>query len=113
MGLSVPAVLSHYMKKESPESKQTLETAVGSKTYILTWAALVCLTALTVSIYFLHLGNAGAALALTIASIKAGLILLFFMHLRKEARLLQGIFLIPVLLVCLIIGLTLLDVFYR
>ena len=101
------------MKKGPLEMRQTPETTSGHKVYFLTWAALVCLTAVTVKAYFLHLGNAGAALALTIASIKAGLILLFFMHLRQESRLLQGIFLMPLLLVWLIIGLTVLDVFYR
>jgi len=93
--------------------KQPPETAGSNRAYILTWLALVCLTALTVAVYFLHLGNAGAAAALTIASVKAGLILLFFMHLRQESKLLQGIFLMPLLLVWLIIGLTVLDVFYR
>jgi|MudIll2142460700_1097286.scaffolds.fasta_scaffold78873_3 cytochrome c oxidase subunit 4 len=101
------------MKKGPSELKQTPGTAGSQKAYILTWLALICLTAATVAVYFMHLGDAGAAIALTIASIKAGLILLFFMHLRQESRLLQGIFLMPLLLVWLIIGLTVLDVFYR
>ena len=99
--------------KKGPSELKTQETTVPQKSYLLTWLALVCLTAITVAVYFLHLGNAGAAVALTIASIKAGLILLFFMHLRRESKLLQGIFLMPLLLVWLIIGLTVLDVFYR
>jgi cytochrome c oxidase subunit 4 len=101
------------MKKGPSEIRKTPEAAGGHKTYILTWLVLLCLTAATVAVYFLHLGDAGAAVALTIASLKAALILLFFMHLRRETRLLQGIFLMPLLLVWLIIGFTILDVFYR
>ena len=85
----------------------------GLKTYILTWLVLLGLTAATVSVYHLHLGNTGVVIALTIASLKAGLILLFFMHLRQEGRFLQGIFLIPILLIGVIIGFTFLDVWYR
>ncbi len=89
------------------------ETGSGYRTYILTWLILLGLTAATVAVYYLHLGNAGAVIALAIASLKAGLILLFFMHLLQEGRFLQGIFLIPVLLIGLIIGFTFLDVWYR
>jgi len=83
------------------------------KTYVIAWLALVCLTAATVGVYFLHLGNAGSIIALMIASTKAGLILLFFMNVRQEGRLIQSIFLIPLALVGIIIAFTFLDVFLR
>jgi cytochrome c oxidase subunit 4 len=101
------------MKKGPAKMRKRRANADGQKAYILSWLVLVCLTAVTVAVYFLHLGDAGAAVALTIASIKAALILLYFMHLRQESRLLQGMFLMPLLLVWLIIGLTIVDVFYR
>jgi cytochrome c oxidase subunit 4 len=89
------------------------ETGNSFMTYILTWVLLLGLTATTVAVYHLHLGNTGAVIALMIASFKAGLILLFFMHLLQEGRFLQGIFLIPVVLIGVIIGFTFLDVWYR
>lgn len=89
------------------------ETGSSYRTYIVIWVLLLGLTAATVTVYRLHLGNAGAAIALAIASLKAGLILLYFMSLRQEGRFLQGIFLIPVLLIGVLIGFTFLDVWYR
>lgn len=92
-----------------------MKTETGSSygTYSIIWVLLLGLTAVTVGVYRLHLGNAGAAIALAIASLKAGLILLYFMNLRQEGRFLQGIFLIPVLLIGVLIGFTFLDVWYR
>jgi len=92
---------------------QTVSSEATGKTYVITWLALVCLTAATVGVFFLHLGNAGGIIALTIASVKAGLILLFFMNLRQEGRLIQAIFLIPVVLIGIIVAFTFLDVFLR
>jgi len=85
----------------------------SSRTYIIVWLALVCLTATAVWVYFLHIGHAGSIIALTIASIKAGLILLFFMHLHYAGRLIQTIFLISLALVGAIVAFTFLDVFLR
>jgi cytochrome c oxidase subunit 4 len=92
-----------------------MKTETGSSygTYLVIWVLLLVLTTATVAVYRLHLGNAGAAVALAIASLKAGLILLYFMNLRQEGRFLQGIFLIPVLLIGVLIGFTFLDVWYR
>ncbi|TAN39471.1 MAG: hypothetical protein EPN25_11415 [Nitrospirae bacterium] len=94
-------------------NEQTIQTKSSFRPYILTWMLLLGLTVVTVSVYYLDLGSAGAAIALFIASVKAGLILLIFMHLRQEGRFLIGIFLIPVLLIGLLIGGTYLDVWYR
>ncbi|MBI5638921.1 MAG: cytochrome C oxidase subunit IV family protein [Nitrospirae bacterium] len=85
----------------------------GYAAYILIWLILLGLTVVTVTVSRLSLGSTGAVISLAIASLKAGLILLFFMHLRHEGRLLKGIFLIPIVLISLIIGFTFLDVWYR
>jgi cytochrome c oxidase subunit 4 len=85
----------------------------SSRKYIIVWLALICLTATTVWVYFLHIGHAGSIIALTIASIKAGLILFFFMQLRYAGRFIQTIFLIPLALVGVIIAVTFLDVLLR
>jgi cytochrome c oxidase subunit 4 len=50
------------------------------KTYFAIWAALLVGTYVTYRVAFLDLGPFNAAVALTIATIKATLVALFFMH---------------------------------
>ena len=53
--------------------------------YISVFAALACLTVVTVTVSYLHLSLTHAILvALLIATIKASLVALFFMHLISE-----------------------------
>ena len=54
--------------------------------YIAIFATLVVLTLLTVGISYVHLGAANLAVAVVIASIKAALVVLFFMHLRWDNK---------------------------
>jgi cytochrome c oxidase subunit 4 len=50
--------------------------------YFSVWAALLLGTFITYKVAFLDLGRYNAAVALTIASIKALLVALFFMHIK-------------------------------
>jgi cytochrome c oxidase subunit 4 len=52
-----------------------------AKTYYSVFCALIVLTFLTVGISFLELGQWHTVAGLTIAACKAGLVVLFFMHL--------------------------------
>lgn len=56
------------------------------KTYFTIWIALLAGTALTVFAARLDLGPFNAAVALTIATIKATLVALFFMHLKGASE---------------------------
>lgn len=56
------------------------------KLYLGVFGALIFLTALTVGLSYVHLGALNLAVAVIIASIKAALVLLFFMHLSHEKR---------------------------
>lgn len=60
------------------------ETVVAKKTYILVWVALMFFTALTAGLSYLNLGEWSGLIAILIASTKALLVALFFMHLRYE-----------------------------
>ena len=81
-----------------------------SKSYINVLLALSVLTAVTVVISHVHFGRAGnIAVGLAIATIKASLVVLFFMHLKYEQRWWAGIVLFPLLLVMIIIGSNLPD----
>lgn len=56
----------------------------GPAVYARTLAALVVLTAITVGAAYVNLGAGNVVVALFIATIKASLVVLFFMHLRWD-----------------------------
>ncbi len=85
----------------------------GRRTYMLIWAALLLLTAVTLGISFLHLGVGNAVIALSLASVKAALVGLYFMHLRRESALVRAFALAPLLFLALIILGTLSDTLFR
>lgn len=64
------------------------EHIVAKKTYVGVFAALMALLGATVVIAYIHLGKLNIIVALTIAVIKATLIILYFMHVRYNSRLL-------------------------
>ncbi len=86
---------------------------VSTKTFVLVWIALLILTAVTVTVAKLDLGAMSTLTAVVIASVKAGLVLWFFMHLKYEKRLLKLLLLVPIVTLAVIIGLTFVDVLYR
>ena len=86
---------------------------VGNRVYITVWVALLTLTAITVTVAKMDLGVYSTLTAIVIASIKAGLVLWFFMHLNYEKRLLKLLLLVPIVTLAIIIGLTFVDVWYR
>jgi cytochrome c oxidase subunit 4 len=57
------------------------------RTYFLVFAALLLLTATTVAVSAAELGRWHAPVALLIASVKATLVVLFFMHVLHSPRL--------------------------
>ena len=73
------------------------------KTYYSVFGALLALTLLTTGIAYVDLGPFNVAVALTIAVIKALLVMLFFMHLKHSSPLVQifagaGVFWLLILL---------------
>jgi cytochrome c oxidase subunit 4 len=85
----------------------------GTRTYVIIWVMLLALTATTITVAGMHLGKFSILAALVIASIKASLVLWFFMHLKYEKRFFKYLLLVPVLTLTFIIGLTFLDIWYR
>jgi len=85
----------------------------GIRIYLAVWGALVVLTAVTVAVSYVHLGLMNVVVALLVASVKASLVALFFMHLRYESKLVWGFALTPVFFLVLIIAGTLLDTSFR
>jgi cytochrome c oxidase subunit 4 len=87
---------------------------VSSARYILVWAALIALTAVTVATAGANLGRAAIVVVLAIAAGKSALVLLYFMHLREERRLLLKLVVpIAVATLAIFIGLTYTDILHR
>jgi cytochrome c oxidase subunit 4 len=86
---------------------------VRTRTFVLTWLALIAFTGITIAAARLELGTWSMAANLLIASTKAGLVLWFFMHLKYEKRLLKLLLLVPIATITIIILLTFADIWYR
>ncbi len=86
---------------------------VPTRTFVIVWTALLALTGLTIGAASLRMGEWSMVANIAIASTKAGLVLWFFMHLKYEKRLFKLLFLVPVLTITVIIGLTFFDIWYR
>ena len=67
------------------------EHIVGPKIYVSVFLALMVFTALTVGAAFINMGPFNAVVALTIAVIKAVLVILFFMHVRYSSKMVMVI----------------------
>ena len=92
------------MSQESPGARRT---------YFIVYAALIVLTVVTVLVSYVNLGLLNVVVALLIASVKASLVALFFMHLKSEDRLVWGFALVPIAFLALIILGTLVDTMSR
>ena len=77
------------------------------------WLALLVLTALTVGITRMELGGYKVLAALTIACVKAGLVIAVFMHMKYEGRLLRWLLFLALVTLAIFIGFTFFDVLYR
>lgn len=74
---------------------------------------LLFLTAVTVTVSRIDLGILNIWIALLIASVKATCVLLFFMHLKYESRLLQLTFAGTILCLALLISFLFWDIAFR
>ena len=83
------------------------------KTFVTVWVALLALTTLTVFAATLELGPFNAIVALVIATVKALLVLLFFMELRYSTALTKVAVVAAVFFFLLLAGLSLSDYLTR
>lgn len=87
--------------------------AVPYRTFVIVWALLLVLTAITVAVSRVHLGALNIWAALGIASLKSALVIFFFMHLKYEKKLFKYFLLGALVTLAIFIGLTFFDVHYR
>jgi cytochrome c oxidase subunit 4 len=95
--------------------KAATQIPAGSyATYTVVWLALLVLLGATIAVARMHLLVRYSVLApLAIASAKAGLVLIYFMHLRYEGWFLKSMLLVTVATLTAFIALTFVDVWYR
>ena len=75
--------------------------------------SLLVLTGITVGVSYIDMGFFNVPIALLIASTKATIVLLFFMHMKYEGALIAISFTSTFIVLCLMIGFTFWDVAFR
>jgi cytochrome c oxidase subunit 4 len=96
------------MEEEAPAVKM-----VSNKTYMIVWLCLLALTVTTVAVAKLHLLKYTIIPAIAIATVKAGLVVNFFMHMKEEHWVLKVMLFVALFALTLIILLTFADTWYR
>jgi cytochrome c oxidase subunit 4 len=94
----------------APQQHEDIRKHMGQ--YYVVFVALLCLTAVTVGVSYLHLTRPIAiAVALVIASIKAGLVAAVFMHLISERKVIYAVLILTALFFILLLALPNLTTF--
>ena len=86
---------------------------ISYKTLFAVLLALLALTGVTVGASYVDLGKLNVWVALGIASIKGSLVLMIFMHLKFEGRVLILSFLSTIFFLAIMIGFTFWDIAFR
>lgn len=83
------------------------------RTFFLIWGALIVLTTITVAVSYLELGALNPIVALVIATIKALLVILFFMEIRYSSKMTMMVVVSGVFFLIILLTLTLSDYLSR
>ena len=83
------------------------------KSQIVVLLCLVLLTILTVTITSVHLGPYNTAAAMIIASVKASIVLLYFMHLKFDEKIYRFMVTLVLAIYLVVIIITFFDYLYR
>jgi len=102
-----------HLNDEADPSHAEKEHHTSATRYILIWVALLVFTGLTVFTGRMDLGHFNLPLAMVIATIKATLVVLFFMHMAEQKGANRIVFVVSIFFVLLLIGLTGADVATR
>ena len=86
---------------------------VPYKTFAIVWIGLLILTGITIAVAQYDLGAMNVWVALGIATLKAGLVVAVFMHMKYESILFKLALFATLAILATFIGLTLCDTLYR
>lgn len=95
------------------ENNPTKPHIVNYSTYLVVLIILLLLTGATVAITGLQLGPWNSTAAMLIAATKASLVLLYFMHLKFDNKLISTMVIFVLAVFIAVIVITFLDYFYR
>jgi len=89
----------------APTHGQSLPEPHHKVNYLAIFLFLVILTVVTVAVAFINIKSelAKVLLALTIASVKAAFVVLYFMHVKFEGKLIYLILIVPVVFCILLV----------
>ena len=86
---------------------------IADSVYVKVWVGLVVLTTITVGVSYLDMQKFTVFTALLIATIKACLVLLYFMHIRYEKRIYARMIMVVLVTYAIFIILTFTDYLFR
>ena len=95
------------------EVSEHSEHIISYKLFAIVWIVLVILTGITITVAQVNLGALNIWAALAIASLKSGLVVAFFMHMKYEKPLFKVCLMVALVILAIFIGFTFLDVLYR
>ena len=79
------------------------------KSYVGIFLTLMVLTAVTVAVAYVNLGQLNKVVALAIATFKATLVILYFMHVKYSSRLTKLVVVSGFFFLIILLGLTMAD----
>jgi cytochrome c oxidase subunit IV len=97
----------------SSDNHGELGHILPQRTYFLTFGALLILTVITVAVSRVDFGNFNLIVAMIIASVKAALVLMFFMHAKYENPVLWTYIAVPMIALALMFFGVFIDNPYR
>ena len=101
------------MMQQAMDDSRGEPHAASYSTYVIVWAALVVLTGITVGAHHADMAHVAVLTAILIATAKASLVLLYFMHLRYEKRYLAVMVIAVLIIYAVFLILTFSDYLFR
>jgi cytochrome c oxidase subunit 4 len=95
-----------------PAGTHELERA-SDHLYMTVWGTLVALTMVTVGVSYLDMKKFAVFTAMLIATTKAGLVAMYFMHLRYESRVYSVLLMVALSALAVFLALTFADIGFR
>jgi cytochrome c oxidase subunit 4 len=93
--------------------QETEQHIVPYRVYVIVWAALLILTAITVGVSRVDMKHVAVLAAMMIAAFKGTLVILYFMHVRFEKPMYAGMILAAFGTYAIFIALTFTDYSFR
>jgi len=115
LDIPIPINVFNYLIMENNNNNNHKENhhVVSYAGNITVWVVLLIMTWLTITVAYLDFGNLAVAIALLIATVKAGIVLAYYMHLRFDSKLLTILLLVTMGVFSSFIILTFFDYAFR